>query len=168
MNNDTRSGLIKRIHVLKRELSFDDDTYRTVLESITGKRSCADIDDEYLDLVCKSLEGQLKKTQQTQIRQNVQLERKIAKLGYILRWNWYDIAGFCVKETGKRTTRACSALELNKVVNGMVAVIDNRLESGVIVMLPSQLSDYLRHTHNRRIKNAVDARGTKTMEGVTK
>jgi phage gp16-like protein len=168
MSHNYRAGLLKRIHVLKRELSFDDETYRTVLQSITGKRSCSDIDDEYLDLVCKSLEGQLKKTVQTRVRQNVQLERKIAKLGYILRWNWHDIAGFCLKETGKRTTRSCNTFELNKVVNGMIAVIDSRMESGVIAMPPSQLSDYLRHTHNRRIKNAVDARGTQSMEGVSK
>ena len=168
MSQNYRAGLIKRIHVLKRELSFDDETYRTVLHSISGKRSCSEIDDEYLDLVCKTLESQFKKTQQTLVRQNIRLQRKIAKLGYILKWGWPDIAGFCFKETGKRSTRSCDTTELNKIVNGMVAVIDNHLEKGSIVLSSSQLSDYLRHTHKRRIKNAVDARGTQSMEGAIK
>lgn len=151
----TRNSLIRRIHVLKRELALDDETYRTILESISGKRSCSEIDDEYVNLVLKSLEGQASKVRQTRVQANVRLQRKIARLGYILKWSWRDIAGFCFKETGKRSTQSCSAAELNKVVNGMIAVTDDRLDEGLIVLSPTQLDDYLRHTHRRRVNNAT-------------
>ena len=52
-----RNDLIKRIHVLKHDLSLDEDTYRTILLSISGKESCASIDDEYLNLIKQQLEG---------------------------------------------------------------------------------------------------------------
>lgn len=39
---DDRNGLIAKIHVAKKELGLDDDTYRDVLERVTGRRSAKD------------------------------------------------------------------------------------------------------------------------------
>ena len=39
-----RAREIKAIHIAKRDLCLDDDTYRDVLERITGLRSAADLD----------------------------------------------------------------------------------------------------------------------------
>lgn len=35
-----RNGLIAKIHAMKRELALDDDSYRDLVERVTGKRSC--------------------------------------------------------------------------------------------------------------------------------
>ncbi len=40
--NDGRTGLISKIHVAKKELGLDDDTYRDLLERVTGQRSAKD------------------------------------------------------------------------------------------------------------------------------
>lgn len=39
-----RNADLARIHILKKELGFDDDTYRDVLERVTGVRSSAKLD----------------------------------------------------------------------------------------------------------------------------
>lgn len=39
-----RSREIKKIHIAQRDLCLDDDTYRAVLERVTGQRSAADLD----------------------------------------------------------------------------------------------------------------------------
>ena len=46
-----RNTLIKLIHTGKRALGLDDDTYRDMLENVTGLRSCADMSDKNLTAV---------------------------------------------------------------------------------------------------------------------
>lgn len=50
-----RNQLIAKIHVAKRQLALDDDTYRDVLERVTGKRSAGDLDERQLELVVAEL-----------------------------------------------------------------------------------------------------------------
>lgn len=50
-----RARLIRLIHVAKRELALDDDAYRDVLQSVTGKRSASDLDASALDRVLQHL-----------------------------------------------------------------------------------------------------------------
>ncbi|MAO56703.1 MAG: hypothetical protein CMM61_13545 [Rhodospirillaceae bacterium] len=40
----SRTALIAKVHIAKKDLGLDDDTYRDVLETVTGKTSCRDID----------------------------------------------------------------------------------------------------------------------------
>ena len=151
----TRNTLIQRIHTLKRDLAFNDDTYRSVLESITGKRSCRDIDDEYLNLVYQTLNSQFQKTIQTRVRKNVQLQKKISKLGYLLNWNWTRISEFCQQQIGKKSTQSCSAAELNKIINGMIAVIDDKLAKNELKLSQKDLQDFLYYTQRHKSKEAV-------------
>jgi phage gp16-like protein len=44
-------SLLAKIHIAKKELRLDDDTYRAVLERVTGRRSAADLDARQLGLV---------------------------------------------------------------------------------------------------------------------
>lgn len=46
-----RRALLGAIHVLKRDLGLDDDTYRDALESLTGKRSAGDLSIDQLNTV---------------------------------------------------------------------------------------------------------------------
>jgi len=42
-NPNSRQGLIRLVHVAKRDLALDDDTYRAMLMSVTGEASSADL-----------------------------------------------------------------------------------------------------------------------------
>jgi phage gp16-like protein len=151
----TRNSLIQRIHTLKRDLSLDDEMYRTILESIAGKRSCKDIDDEYLNLIYQTLNSQFQKTVQTRVRKNVQLQKKISKLGFLLNWNWKRISEFCYQQINKKSTQNCSAAELNKIINGMVAIINDKLAAGKIELSPKDLQDFLYYTQTHKSKEAA-------------
>lgn len=39
----SKRALIAQIHIAKKELALDDDTYRALLKSATGKTSCSDM-----------------------------------------------------------------------------------------------------------------------------
>lgn len=52
----SRVPLIKLIHVARRKLQLDDDTYRSVLMRITGKQSCRELRVGQLEDVLKALE----------------------------------------------------------------------------------------------------------------
>lgn len=41
---DKRKGILAKIHLAKKELAMEDDTYRAMLLHLTGKTSCADVD----------------------------------------------------------------------------------------------------------------------------
>lgn len=53
----TRNNLIKKVHVGKRELGLDDETYRSLLERVTGHRSAAKCNDQQLILVVKEMKA---------------------------------------------------------------------------------------------------------------
>jgi len=42
-NSNSRQGLIRLVHVAKRDLALDDDTYRAMLMAVTGEASSADL-----------------------------------------------------------------------------------------------------------------------------
>lgn len=52
----SRLSLIKLIHVARRNLQLDDDTYRSLLVNVTGKQSCRDLRVGQLETVLKVLE----------------------------------------------------------------------------------------------------------------
>jgi phage gp16-like protein len=43
MKKDNRNAALAQIHIGKKQLGLDDDTYRAMLTSTTGKSSCADM-----------------------------------------------------------------------------------------------------------------------------
>lgn len=52
----TKKILMAKIHIGKKELVLDDDTYRDLLWRVTGKRSCKDMNLEQLKDVLKVME----------------------------------------------------------------------------------------------------------------
>lgn len=57
LTNPQRRATIAKIHIAKKELGFDDDTYRDVLWRVTGKRSCSKMNTLELDAVLKDMEA---------------------------------------------------------------------------------------------------------------
>ena len=52
----TKKILMAKIHIAKKDLHLDDDTYRDVLWRVTGKRSCKDMTIAQLQDVVKDME----------------------------------------------------------------------------------------------------------------
>ena len=146
-----RNTLIGRIHQLKKSLLLDDETYRTILASCAnGETSCREIDDEYLNLIKQQMENMLGRMRAGSSLKltNAAEHRKIAKLGYLLDWNWQDIAGFCFKEVKKKSTQSCTAAELGKVINGMVSIINSKLADGSLILPHADLQAFLKYSQS--------------------
>lgn len=148
----TRNKLIQRIHVLKRDLALDDDMYRTVLQSIAGKSSCTELDEEELNLVCLALDrmAATRRLSTSMLTTNAGQHRFIARLMDHLGWSWRDTSRFCKHQTGKVSTKQCNARELSKLIIGMIRTIDYRIEKGMLKMSPHELDEYRRHTRLHR------------------
>lgn len=52
-----KMAMMAKIHIAKKELGLDDDTYRDVLERVTGKRSCKKMLIGELEAVIKDMES---------------------------------------------------------------------------------------------------------------
>lgn len=52
-----KMALMAKVHIGKKELGLDDDTYRDVLERVTGKRSCKKMLIGELEAVIKDMES---------------------------------------------------------------------------------------------------------------
>lgn len=55
MTNKEKRTLIAKIHIAKKDLAMDDDTYRDVLVRVTGKNSCKKMTLNELKMVIKDL-----------------------------------------------------------------------------------------------------------------
>jgi phage gp16-like protein len=148
----TRNDFIKKIHVLKRDLSLDDDTYRLVLYNVTEKTSCCHLDEERLNLVYLAFKKMLDNVGRTSSStKNPNQHRFIARLMDHLKWSWVDTASFCERIVGKKSTKACNPSELSKLIRALIGVIDFKLDHGEITMTHTEKFNYLQHTkHVRR------------------
>ncbi len=54
---NTKKILMAKIHIGKKDLGLDDDTYRDVLWRVTGKRSCSDMTIAQLESVVKDMQS---------------------------------------------------------------------------------------------------------------
>ena len=51
----TRRSLMAKLHIARKDLGLDDDTYRAMLQNLTGKRSSADCTDRQLVMLVAAL-----------------------------------------------------------------------------------------------------------------
>jgi hypothetical protein len=150
-----RKQLNHRIRKLAHgALGLDVETYRTIVAAIAEKSEghITRCTDDEANLVMLALErmaaGGVGATSVT--LKNQRQQKFIARLMDYLGWTWRDTAGFCFHQTGKRSTRQCSAGELSKIVIGMIAIIDHRINREQIKLTPDQLAEYHRYTKLHR------------------
>ena len=74
-----RNRLVGAIHVMKTKRGLDDDTYRDLLERVTGKRSCADMSMNELGKVMTEMSGKA-----GQVSGNKRILGKVWALWYTL------------------------------------------------------------------------------------
>lgn len=146
-----RKELNRKIGALAHgRLKLEGEMYRTIVASIDPKSEghVTRCDDEHANLVLIALRRIAEKNPPEQ--KNVKQHKFIARLMDHLNWKWKNTADFCKHQTGKNSTRACNALELSKIINGMIAIIDQDIASGKLQLSPKQLEDYQRHTKRHR------------------
>lgn len=148
----TRRELNHSIRALANgRLGLDEEEYRSVVHSITGKRHITGCNDEEANLVLLAFRKMRDNVGTgTPVQKNVAQQKFIARLMQCLGWDWKATAAFCLKVTGKRSTKACNAAELSKIIRGMIAVIDHHVASGKISMTHTQKFNYERHVQHQR------------------
>ena len=52
---ESRNSLMAKLHIAKKDLGLDEDTYRAMLQNLTGKRSAADCSDRQLIMLVAAL-----------------------------------------------------------------------------------------------------------------
>jgi hypothetical protein len=152
----TRSELNQKIGALAfGRLKLDEEFYRTIVASIDPKSEghVTHCDDEHANLVLIALRRLADKNPPHE--KNVAQQKFIARLMDYLKWNWKTTAEFCERQTGKKTTRACTAFELTKTVNGMIAIIDHDIATGRIALSPAALEQYRHYTQHHRSKQST-------------
>lgn len=137
-----RRGLIARIKIAQKDLGLDEDTYRAMLLSLTGRDSCADLSDRQLVFIIAHLreKGWTGDRGRAEPRPKVspELERLRSKIGAMLAsmnkdWSYadgilsrmYGIAGVswanrvqltaCIAALNKQTQRVAKAAETAEV-----------------------------------------------------
>lgn len=55
--SNAKMAMMAKVHIAKKQLNLDDDTYRDVLWRVTGKRSCKDMILSELEAVIKDMES---------------------------------------------------------------------------------------------------------------
>ncbi len=126
MKKTSRNSRLAAIHMGKKQLGLDDDTYRDMLEQIGGSRSAKDLDDDGLVQVLKHMEsiGFSKNTAaKTEFGQKPDVkeskESLINKIEALLadagrHWNY---AHGCAKNMfGKERVQFCTEHQLWKIV----------------------------------------------------
>lgn len=137
---DNRTALIAKIHIAKKQLGLDDATYRDVLERVTGKTSCKEMQLDELKAVfaeCKRLGFVPKQSQSTKYgtkptvsKQNQSRQAMINKIEAILAdmgLHWQYAHGVCKVMFGKERLQFCSDGQIYKVVQAL-AVYQKRQE----------------------------------------
>lgn len=148
----TRKQLNHNIRALAHgTLGLTEDEYRTIAAAVDPRSEghITKCDDEHANLVYMRLK-KMASTSQSQTHAQERQHRMIARLMEYLRWTWGDTASFCLRVTGHRTTKQCSAAELSKVIRGMVSIIDQDVEKGKIQLTHTEKFEYERHVKHHR------------------
>jgi phage gp16-like protein len=121
-----RRRAIAKIHCAKRDLGLDDETYRGLLQRVTGQQSAADLDDRALGAVLDELRRLGFRSPRTsepdqrpgepQERLAIALWRDLGKLGVLDDPSERGLRKFAAKLIGVDSMQWADAPELNKVI----------------------------------------------------
>lgn len=121
MKKPSRNQRLAAIHLGKKELGLDDDTYRDLLEQVTGKRSAKDLNTDELVAVLKRYEelGFTKPEFGTKPKVKASKEALIGKIEALLtdaELHWNYAIGIAKKMFKKEALEFCSENELYRIV----------------------------------------------------
>jgi phage gp16-like protein len=124
----TSARMIKLVHVAKRQLGLDDDTYRGMLLSITGKKSTANMTSRELLAVCDALKKKGFKVTRPRVMDNSDQARKIRSLwleladnGIVRNRSETALLAYVCRITKTERMEWCSAKQLQAVIETLKA-----------------------------------------------
>lgn len=129
--NPERARLIRVIHVGKRELGMDEDTYRDFLKNLTGKRSCSALSEDQLRIVRdamkkkgfhvkpKSKGKRAGNAKQPRINKITALWCALADAGVVENKSWEAMEAWCKTKTEGRPLAWAEPQELNKCIEAL-------------------------------------------------
>ncbi|MBF7683936.1 regulatory protein GemA [Acinetobacter sp. B5B] len=121
MKKPTRNQRLATIHVAKKTLGLDDDTYRDLLAQVTGKRSAKDLNQDELIAVLKHLEtlGFSKQSFGQKPKVKHSKEALVGKIEALLAdqaLHWQYAVGIAKKMFKKEALEFCTESELWRIV----------------------------------------------------
>lgn len=129
LSNNQRKSALAKIHLAKKQLGLDDDTYRAMLQAIGGVHSSADLTDQGLDKVIQHLTqcgAQFTKKPKRHIGKapnnlnSVELMQKIGALLADQQLPWDYAKGIAKQMFRKDALEFCSGQELWAIVNALI------------------------------------------------
>lgn len=154
MDVKERKKLNQRIGaIVHGKLKLDEEMYRMIVSCIDEKSEghVTRCDDEHANLVLLALQKMMERSGSTSATiKNQQQQKFIARLMDYLGWDWKHTSEFCSHQTGRKSTRACNASELSKIIIGMIRIIDERIDKGIICLSEQELIVYRRYTRLHR------------------
>jgi len=118
-----RSKDLAKIHLYKKQLDMDDDTYRDMLERLTGKRSAGELHKmerkQVIIYLAKQKRVALYPGRPHNTDSNAQL-RKIEALLAEAKYPWRYAVTIATQQCGKSKLEFCTSDELSAVINALI------------------------------------------------
>ena len=156
-----RKKMIGKVHIAKNQLAIDDDVYRDLLEDVTGKRSCKDMDERELHLVLERMRGFGFKNFFPATKDNA-TKTQVDKI----RALWIDLAkselvpdgesvllGFVKRQTKVDRLEWLTPKQCNAVIEGLKAIQDRSEAESAVLGFPRV--EHLSKTSVQAIESAV-------------
>ncbi|UTW12954.1 gp16 family protein [Marinobacterium rhizophilum] len=123
---DNRKAALAQIHIGKKQLGLDDDTYRDMLQNLTGKRSCSDMALAELYQVIKQLENagfkQHRGRRSGATRQGYYSPRSKGQVIDVMRAIWIEMHQAGIVRDGSEAALAAYAKRMSAQLNGGAGV----------------------------------------------
>lgn len=126
-------ALLAKVHIAKKELALADESYRAILERVTGRASSRDCTERQLEQllaefkrlgwVPKTKAGAARISDKPHVRKVYALWREAGVVGAVDNASKEALRAFVVRQTGKSAPEFCSPDEANKVCEGLKAMI---------------------------------------------
>lgn len=127
----SRNAMLAKVHIAKKELGLDDETYRDMLESITGKRSAGKLSDGQLVVVLKTFKThgftpkkkhEFKKETDPQIRMALSLWSQLHKAKVVRDGSRSAFTSFVKRMTKVDRFEWLDRADLNIVIEALKAM----------------------------------------------
>jgi len=134
----TRSPMLAKVHIAKKELALADDDYRAIVERITGKASSRDCSDADLDRLLKEFKrlgwkpkaGTAigKKSGKPHVRKVYALWGELGRSGALHDGSSAALQTFVERQTGISSPEWLTPPQANQVTEGLKAMLQRHRE----------------------------------------
>lgn len=125
---DSRLRLLRRVHACGSKLRMNHDALHDMAQQWYAK-SLSDMSQRELEDMAAILARQIGNLKSAQVKKKhtwTAKDKKIFKLGYLLRWDTQDLKGFMQRTVGKRELKQLTDQEKSFLIVGLEKVLDGR------------------------------------------